>query len=98
MERSEVQNLINALKQGVVTVVFKKINTEEIRVMPCTINEEILNENGIKTGIRDFSSDSDHLAAWALDKEAWRSFRLSTVISWEEGYPSEQIAEDGELA
>ena len=45
MERSEVQKLINALKQGVVTVVFKKIDSEEIRIMPCTINEEILNEN-----------------------------------------------------
>ena len=88
MNRSETQNLVNALKKEVVTVVFKKINTEEIRIMPCTLNEDILLENGIKTGIKDFSADSDHLAAWALDNKAWRSFRLETVISWEEGYPS----------
>ena len=59
MEKPELQNLITALKKGVVTVVFKKINTEEIRIMPCTINETILEENGIKVGIKDIDSDSD---------------------------------------
>ena len=37
MNRNETQNLVNALKKEVVTVVFKKINTEEIRIMPCTL-------------------------------------------------------------
>jgi hypothetical protein len=36
------------------------------------------------------------IAAWAIDKEAWRSFRLETVISWEEGFPSG--AKDGKVA
>ena len=88
MKKPELQNLIEALKEGVVTVVFKKINTEEIRVMPCTINEAILKENGIKVGIKDIDADSDHIAAWAIDKEAWRSFRINTVVSWEVGLPS----------
>ena len=96
MNRNETQNLINALKNGVVTVVFKKINTEEIRIMPCTLNPDVLNEHSVQTIIKEISSDSDHIAAWAIDKEAWRSFRLETVISWEEGMPSG--AENGEVA
>ena len=86
MNRTETQNLVNALKREAVTVVFKKINTDEIRIMPCTLNEESLRENGVTGGvIKDFNPDSDHLAAWALDKKAWRSFRLNTVVSWEAG-------------
>ena len=96
MNKVETQYLINALKKGVVTVVFKKINSEEIRIMPCTINETLLEENGVKVGIKEISAESDHIAAWAIDKEAWRSFRLETVISWEEGLPSG--AKDGKVA
>ena len=97
MNRNETQNLINALKNGVVTVVFKKINTEEIRIMPCTLKTQMyLKRNSVKTSIKEISADSDHIAAWAIDKEAWRSFRLETVISWEEGMPSG--AENGEVA
>lgn len=84
MNITEKTNLVNALKRGTVQVVFKKINTEEIRIMPCTLKEEILRDNGVTGGIiKDFNPDSDHFAAWALDKNAWRSFRLDTVISWE---------------
>ena len=49
MNKNETQNLINALKNGVVTVVFKKINTEEIRIMPCTLNPDVLNEHSVQT-------------------------------------------------
>ena len=83
------KKLVDALLKGVVTVSFKKINTEEVRIMPCTLNVDVLKENKIETVIKNFSADSEHIAAWAMDKKAWRSFRLNTVISWEEGYPSQ---------
>lgn len=83
MDRNETARLIEALKRGTVTVTFTKINTDEIRVMPCTLNPVVLEANGVKLEIKDISPDTDHLAAWALDKEAWRSFRLSTVNGWE---------------
>lgn len=83
MDRNETSRLIEALKRGTVTVTFTKINTGEIRVMPCTLNSVVLEAHGVKTDIKDISPESDHLAAWALDKEAWRSFRLSTVNGWE---------------
>ena len=33
--------LYKALKEGVVTVEFTKIDTGELRVMPCTLNQDI---------------------------------------------------------
>ena len=83
MDQNETSRLIEALKRGTVTVTFTKINTGEIRVMPCTLNPVVLEAHGVKVDIKDISSESEHLAAWALDKEAWRSFRLSTVNGWE---------------
>ena len=33
--------IVDALKKGVVTVVFKKLDTGDIRTMPCTLNNDI---------------------------------------------------------
>lgn len=83
MDRNECARLIEALKKGTVTVTFQKIGSDEIRVMPSTLNQTVLNAHGQKTIIESVSPDSDHLAVWSLDKDAWRSFRLETVIGWE---------------
>jgi len=45
-----------------------------------------LKDNGIAATVKTIDADSDHIAAWAIDKEAWRSFRLETVTNWEIGY------------
>jgi hypothetical protein len=79
------QQFIDAVKKGVATVVFKKINTDEIRVMPCTLNAEIA---GTNITVQDMDANSEHFAVWCLDKDAWRSFRTNTVVEWYEGYPS----------
>lgn len=78
------EQFLTAALNGVVTVVFKKINTEEIRVMPCTLNEELSDGNA---NIKGTDPKSDHFAVWCLDKNAWRSFRANTVIEWYEGEP-----------
>jgi hypothetical protein len=83
MDRNECARLIEALKKGTVTVTFQKIDSDEIRVMPSTLNQTVLNAHGQKTIIESVYPDSDHLAVWSLDKEAWRSFRVETVIGWE---------------
>jgi hypothetical protein len=36
--------------------------------------------------VKDIDLDTEHFAAWAIDKEAWRSFRLDTVVGWAIGY------------
>jgi len=78
------EQFINTVRNGVATVAFKKIGTDEIRVMPCTLNSEVA---GIDILIKDISATSDHLVVWCIDKEAWRSFRVNTVINWHAGYP-----------
>ena len=35
------QEIIKALYEGVVTIVFEKIDTKVIRTMPCTLNNDI---------------------------------------------------------
>lgn len=83
MQKSEVQNLIKALQLGRVWVNFKKIGTGEIRNMESTLAPELMKEAGVKTEIEKVNPESDHIAVWCLDKSAWRSFRVETVISWE---------------
>tara|TARA_B100001057_G_C22650889_1_gene872058 strand:- start:201 stop:473 length:273 start_codon:yes stop_codon:yes gene_type:complete len=82
MELSERKRLLEALDKGIVQVTFKKIDTGELRVMPCTLNEKVLNAHNIEVKIR-MNAESDHYAVWSLDKNAFRGFRLSTVTEWE---------------
>ena len=75
-------------KVGVVTVEFRKIDTDELRIMPCTLNKELSN-NKVPDSFNQ-KEDNDHFAVWCLDKDAWRSFRASTVEKWYTGYPEEK--------
>ena len=83
MQVTELKALISALQNGIVNVTFKKIDTEEIRVMESTLKSSILEENGITATVDNVSPESDHVAVWCLDKDAWRSFRVNTVVNWE---------------
>jgi len=82
----ETKKIVDALKKGVVTVVFEKLDTGETRIMPCTLNNDISETEMI---IKEYSSP-DTLIMWALDKKAWRDVRVSTIIDWYEGYPKEK--------
>ena len=77
-----ISNLIDSLKKGVVTIVFEKIETKEIRSMPCTLNKEIAN---IKNTVANRSPKCSTIVMWALDKKAWRDVRVDTIIEWYEG-------------
>lgn len=83
MTLNEKSSLISALQRGTVTVVFKKINTDEIRVMPCTLNPSVLTAEGVTIKVDDQNPQSEQIVCWALDKSAWRSFIADTVVSWE---------------
>jgi hypothetical protein len=82
----DIEQFATAIKEGVVTVEFRKLGTNELRIMPCTLNEEASDGNA---NINKFDTKSDHFAVWCLDKKAWRSFRVSTVEKWYIGYPQE---------
>ena len=75
-------------KKGIVTVEFRKIDTQELRIMPCTLNNKLSNRK-VPEGMKQ-NANNDDFAVWSLDKNAWRSFRTSTVEDWYEGYPKEE--------
>lgn len=83
MNTTERKALLEALKKGTVTVTFRKIDTGELRVMPCTLNPAVLEANNVKTTINYEPQNMEAFPVWSLDKDAWRAFRLDTVEGWE---------------
>lgn len=79
------QKIINALKEGVVTIVFEKIDTGEIRTMPCTLNNDISKQTLF---FKNYYSP-DTIVCYGLDVDAWRDVRVDTIKDWYQGYPKE---------
>jgi|TARA_R110001592_G_scaffold7466_8_gene41888 hypothetical protein len=85
---SDMQKLLDKAREGVVTVKFKKVGTDDIRIMPCTLKPELLNHQPHEvTEIVEQVATNDRFVVWSLDKDAWRSFVANTLIEWYEGYP-----------
>ena len=82
MNTNDKAKLLEALQKGQVTVTFKKIDTGDIRIMPCTLNKDILKENGVISEINYSPNNVEAFPVWSMDKSAWRSFRLDTVVGW----------------
>ena len=61
------KEILKALYEGVVTIVFEKIDTKEIRTMPCTLNNEISNQS---LKIKRYASN-DTIVCYGLDVKAW---------------------------
>lgn len=80
------EEFLNYVKNNVATVEFRKVGTDELRVMPCTLNAEVMGEQSAEVTQQ---ANNDHLVVWSMDKDAWRSFRVNTVERWYEGYPSD---------
>ena len=57
MDRNEKQELIKALLNGTVQVTFQKVNSDEIRVMPCTLNPLVLEAHNVKPTVKSIGSD-----------------------------------------
>ena len=79
------RKIIDALKKDIVTIVFEKIDTKEIRTMPCTLNNDI---SGQKMVFKNYYS-TDTIVAYGLDVKAWRDVRVDTIKEWYLGYPKE---------
>ena len=76
------QEIIKALYEGVVTIVFEKIDTKEIRTMPCTLNNDISKQT---MKLRKYSSN-DTIICYGLDVKAWRDVKINTIVEWYKGY------------
>ena len=79
------KEILKALYEGVVTIVFEKIDTKEIRTMPCTLNNEISNQS---LEIKRYASN-DTIVCYGLDVKAWRDVKINTIIEWYKGSPKD---------
>ena len=74
------------LKEAVVTVNFKKKDNTK-RKMVCTLNEDYLPDlsDDITENIskKSKTESADAIAVWDLEKQAWRSFRIDSIINYE---------------
>jgi hypothetical protein len=77
------QEILDLLNQSVCEVTFKKVDGE-IRVMQCTLKENLL---PVKTVLTEDTVTKPRVkppgvvSAWSLDRGDWRSFRVNNVIS-----------------
>ena len=69
--------LKSMLRMGPVNVTFTKVDGTE-RIMKCTLQEGVVIPHE-KTTDRVKEENPHNLAVWDMEKNAWRSFKLSSV-------------------
>jgi len=75
------ENLIDMLRNNVVTVTFTKVNGEE-RVMKCTLMAEYVPNAPTSGGqVLLQESESKAMSVWDTQANGWRSFRVDSVKS-----------------
>ena len=82
---NNLNDLISALKEGVTTITFKKIDTGEMRVMPCTLKRDLMGANSFS--LENINSQSKSIVVYALDKKDIRDVMVDTITSWHKGSP-----------
>lgn len=77
--------IMGKLQQGKCEVFFKKKNGE-VRHMMCTLNPNLapdIQEERVKSAPEKTISE-EVVAVWDLEKFAWRSFRIDSVLVFNE--------------
>ena len=75
------ENLIDMLRNNIVTVTFTKVNGDE-RVMQCTLLPEYVPNAPTNNGqVLLQESESKAVSVWDVQANAWRSFRVDSVKS-----------------
>jgi hypothetical protein len=82
------EDLIKILKEKVVTIKFKK-KDDSVRKMICTLSEDYLPdpEEVIEGQEKKKKKENPNtLPVWDLEKLAWRSFRVDSVVEYESNF------------
>jgi hypothetical protein len=75
------ENLVDMLRNNIVTVTFTKVNGDE-RVMQCTLLPEYVPNAPTNNGqVLLQESESKAVSVWDVQASAWRSFRVDSVKS-----------------
>jgi len=73
------ENLIDMLRNNIVTVTFTKVNGEE-RTMKCTLMAEYVPNAPTSSGqVLLQESESKAVSVWDTEANGWRSFRVDNV-------------------
>lgn len=72
------ENIVEKLRSNVLQVTFTKVNGEE-RIMPCTLVPEFLPTPDQSQAAVKLAVNNSVVRAFAIDKQAWRSFRVENV-------------------
>jgi hypothetical protein len=71
--------MIETLKSSVVLVDFTKVSGEK-RIMKCTLKSDVIPPK--KEGVVNHRIADDVIAAWDVDNNGWRSFKIDSVNSF----------------
>jgi hypothetical protein len=79
------KEMVKSLHEKVCRVIFKKQSTGEEREMLCTLREDIIppatkTDSLSQTKVRTLNEEV--IAAWDVENQGWRSFRVDSVISF----------------
>ena len=80
------KDLSEMLRSNVCEVTFTKVNGET-RVMPCTLNPEIVPPTPAPKELAEGEvakvkkSTPETMSVWCMDKKEWRSFRVANVTN-----------------
>ena len=79
------EELKEQLKNNIGTIKFRKMD-QSIREMSCTLSSELLpvmeNTKEYTPKIKTKTDNPNNVRVWDLDKQAWRAFRLDSVIEY----------------
>lgn len=80
------EELKSRLREGVCKVTFTKANGEK-RIMHCTLNESMLPSTEVdKEAKHPTKENLDIIAAWDVEKNGWRSFRVDSLVSFNDEF------------
>lgn len=75
------ENLVDLLRNNVVTVTFTKVNGEE-RTMKCTLMSEFMPNAPTNNGqVLLQESPAKTISVWDTESSGWRSFRVESIKS-----------------
>lgn len=74
--------LLKDLRENVVEVEFDKVNGQR-RLMRCTLRQDMLPPSYLQEVDKEktfHKENPDVIAVWDINKQAWRSFRIDSVL------------------
>ena len=78
-----IEMILSKLLTGTHTIFFKKVSDGSIRKMKCTLSKEEVNESDRAKIITDMKTKKV-IPIWDVEKNGWRSFRVDSLIRFED--------------